>query len=151
MTTSTTLRTSEKAGAAIVRYLFHSSPSEATMLPPKTIKISYSSTGLGNWHENLSPPANNERSNTSSSRRSIPYFDSRCIRKVNDSSWGKQRDLIDHRPELASLRIWCAVKSPLQWHPVQQRRNLCETVIGSMMISCIGVHVPTSIHVLDYP
>lgn len=40
--------TSEKAGAAIFLYLFHSSPSEATMLLPKNKRIPYWSTGLGN-------------------------------------------------------------------------------------------------------
>ena len=42
------VRTSEKAGAVIARYLFHSSPSEATMFRPKTSSGTYISTGLGN-------------------------------------------------------------------------------------------------------
>ena len=35
------LHTSEKAGAAIARYLFHSSPSEAMMLLPNTASTEY--------------------------------------------------------------------------------------------------------------
>ena len=42
------LHTSEKAGAVTVLYLFHSSPSEATMFLPKTDSIEYRSAGLGN-------------------------------------------------------------------------------------------------------
>ena len=40
--------TSEKAGADIFLYFFHSAPSEATMLLPKKDKRTYSLTGLGN-------------------------------------------------------------------------------------------------------
>ena len=47
------LHTSENAGAVIVRYLFHSSPSEATMLLPKTNSAVYISTGLGNLAREL--------------------------------------------------------------------------------------------------
>lgn len=41
-------RTSEKAGAAIFLNLFHSSPSDATMLSPKNRSRAYCSMGLGN-------------------------------------------------------------------------------------------------------
>ena len=41
-----TVPTSENAGAAIFRYLFHSSPSAVTMLLPKTFENSRK--GLGN-------------------------------------------------------------------------------------------------------
>ena len=40
--------TSEKAGADIFLYFFHSSPSEATMLWPNKDVTAYCSTGLGN-------------------------------------------------------------------------------------------------------
>ena len=40
--------TSEKAGADIFLYFFHSSPSETTMLWPKKDTASYCSNGLGN-------------------------------------------------------------------------------------------------------
>lgn len=40
------VRTSEKAGAAIFLYFFHSSPSEATILWPKNVSALYWSTGL---------------------------------------------------------------------------------------------------------
>ena len=47
-TSRTTIRTSEKAGAQIFLYIFHSSPSVVTILGPKTEMISYSRAGLGN-------------------------------------------------------------------------------------------------------
>ena len=40
--------TSENAGAVTLRYRFHSSPSEATMLRPKNDSAPYWSTGLTN-------------------------------------------------------------------------------------------------------
>jgi hypothetical protein len=42
------IRTSEKAGAEIFLYFFHSSPSETMILGPKTETMSYSRAGLGN-------------------------------------------------------------------------------------------------------
>jgi hypothetical protein len=42
------VHTSENAGAAIFRYFFHSSPSEATMFDPKIDNTAYRYSGFGN-------------------------------------------------------------------------------------------------------
>jgi hypothetical protein len=53
--------TSENAGAAIFRYLFHSSPSEATMFRPKIHNAVYKPTGLGNLAREVTVVTSYER------------------------------------------------------------------------------------------
>jgi hypothetical protein len=79
------MHTSEKAGAAIFRYLFHSSPSEATIFDPKTASTTYSSTGLGNLAREVVTSYGPRSRALNNSRQGRPYFDSARICEVYDA------------------------------------------------------------------